>query len=116
MALNGGEAQAGGTSSYFAVTDSASLEAALTAIVGAVTSCTLPLAGVPVRLTNVAVSASDSSGNMVRIPQDPSDGWTFTNSTLNAIVLNGTACANLRSGSYTNFQFVYACDGVVICI
>ncbi len=116
MALNGGEAQAGGTSSYFAVTDGASLEAALTAIVGAVASCTLPLTNVPPGLTNVAVSATKSSGTTVQIRQDPSDGWTFTDSSEDAIILNGTACANLRSGTYTNFQFIYACDGAVICI
>ena len=116
MALDGGEAQTGGTSSYLAVTDSASLEAALTAIVGAVASCTLPLTDVPAGLTNVAISARDSSGNNVKIPEDSSDGWTFTDSSEDAILLNGTPCANLRSGAYTNFQFVYACDGVIICI
>ena len=116
LALNGGEAQAGGTSSYFAATDSASLEQALTAIVGAAASCTLPLVDVPLNLTNVAVSATDGSGNNVKIRQDSSDGWTFTDSREVAIVLNGATCANLRSGAYTNFQFVYACDGVVICI
>ena len=116
MALDGGEAQAGGTSSYFAVTDRASLEEALTAIAGAVASCTLPLTDVPVGLTNVAVAATESSGDLVKIPQDPSDGWTFTDSSEDAITLHGTACANLRSGAYTNFQYVYACDGVTICI
>ena len=116
LALNGGEAQAGGTTSYFAVADSASLEEALTAIVGAAASCTLPLIDVPTALTDVAVSATDSSGKNVGIPQDGSDGWTFTDSNRVAITLNGSACANLRSGAYTNFQLVYACAGVIICI
>jgi hypothetical protein len=116
LALNGGEAQSGATSSYFAVTDSASLEEALTAIVGTAASCTLPLIDVPAGLTNVAVSATDSSGHNVAIPQDSSEGWTFTDSSEVAIVLNGPACANLRSGAYTNFQLVYACAGVIICI
>jgi len=116
MALNGGEAQAGGTSSYFAVTDSASLEAALTAIVGTVASCTLPLTDVPAGLTNVAVAVSDASGNRVEIPQDSSDGWTFTDASMRAIILNGPVCASLQSGAYTNVEFVYACDGEVICI
>jgi hypothetical protein len=116
MALNGGEAQTGGATSYFAVADSASLEAALTAITGAVASCTLPLTDAPLALTNVAVSAADSSGRNVEIPQDPTDGWTFTDAREDAIILNGTPCTNLRSGAYTNFQFVYACAGVLICI
>ncbi len=47
MAINGGGAEIGGTTSYYAVTDSTSLEAALTAIVGAAASCTLPLTNVP---------------------------------------------------------------------
>jgi hypothetical protein len=112
-----GKAQTGGTSSYLAVTDSASLEAALTtAIVGAVASCTFPLTDVPVGLTNLAISARDSSGSNVKIPQDSSHGWTFTDSSEDAILLDGTPCANLRSGAYTSFQFVCACDGVIICI
>jgi len=116
MAQGGGEAQAGGSSSYFAATDSASLAAALTAIVGTVTSCTLPLIDAPEQLTNVAVAATDASGRIVKIPQDSSDGWSFTDVNEDAILLNGMACANLRSGAYTNFQFVYACAGVIICI
>ena len=116
MAQGGGEAQAGGSSSYFAATDSASLAAALTAIVGAVTSCTLPLTDAPGQLTNVAVAATDASGHIVKIPEDPSDGWSFTDLSEDAILLKGMACANLRSGAYTNFQFVYACAGVIICI
>jgi von Willebrand factor type A domain len=116
MADNGGEAQAGATTSYYAAMDSTSLEAALTAVVGTVVSCTLPLTNVPPNLTNIAVAASESSGSLVKIPEDSSDGWSFTNASMNAIILNGTACAQLRSGAYTNFQFIYACDDVEICI
>ena len=70
----------------------------------------------PAGLTNVAVAAMESSGDLVKIPQDPSEGWTFTDSSEDAIILHGTPCENLRSGAYTNFQFFYACDAVVICI
>jgi hypothetical protein len=35
---------------------------------------------------------------------------------MDAVTLNGTACANRRSGAYTNFRFIYACDGAIICI
>ncbi len=52
----------------------------------------------------------------VKVPLDPSDGWSFTDATMDAIILNGTACANLRSGAYSNFQFISACADVNICI
>jgi hypothetical protein len=32
------------------------------------------------------------------------------------IVLNGTACAQLQSVTLTQYQFIYACQGVHICI
>ena len=116
MAMSGGEAQTGGSTSYYAATDPAALEAALNAIVGIVASCTIPLTNVPSNLSNVAVSAQDSSGKPVKIAQDPTNGWSYTDNSMTTIVLNGTACTDLQNGTYTNFQFVYACAGTTICI
>ena len=55
MAMNGGEAQTGGATSYYAATDQAALATALNQIVGKVASCTLPLPGKPQDPTNVIV-------------------------------------------------------------
>jgi hypothetical protein len=63
----------------------------------------------------VAVSAENPSGARVEITQDPTNGWSFDATKAN-IVLNGTACDELQSGTYKNFQFIYACAGVTICI
>jgi von Willebrand factor type A domain len=116
MATNGGYPQSGAATQYYSVTDTASLEAALSKIVGMVASCTIPLTNVPANLSNVAVSAQDTSGKPVEILEDPTNGWSYTNGNMNVIQLNGTACDNLQSGSYSNFQFLYACDGTIICI
>ena len=116
MATNGGYPQSGAATQYYDVTDTTSLEAALNKIVGMVASCTIPLTNVPPNLSNVAVSANDSSGKPVKIEQDPANGWSYTSSSMNAIQLNGTACSNLQSGAYSNFQFLYACEGTTICI
>ena len=35
---------------------------------------------------------------------------------MQSVNLNGTSCANLKNGTYTNFQFYYACPGQTIHI
>jgi len=116
FAINGGQAQTGAATSYYAATDEASLEAALNKIVGVVASCTIPLTGVPANLTNVAVSVDNAAGTPTKVPEDPTNGWTYTDATNTAIQLHGSSCDGVKSGTYTNVQFVYACDGVPICI
>jgi hypothetical protein len=115
MANAGGEPQMGAATSFYSVTDTAGLEAALNTIVGKIASCTIPLGTVNGTLDNVAVSAQDPSGGRVAIMEDPTNGWSF-DPTKTIITLNGTACTDLQNGMYTNFQFIYACSGVIICI
>jgi len=116
FAINGGQAQTGAATSYYAATDEASLEAALNKIVGVVASCTIPLTGVPQNLTNVAVSVDDASGNPTKVPEDATNGWTYTDTTNTAIQLHGSYCDSVKGGTYTNVKFVYSCDGQPICI
>jgi len=116
FAINGGQAQTGAATSYYAATDEASLEAALAKIVGVVASCTIPLTGVPANLTNVAVSVDDASGNPNKVPESSTNGWEYTDATKTAIQLYGMYCDSVNAGTYTNVKFVYACDGVPICI
>ncbi len=116
FAINGGEAQTGAASSYYAATDEAALEAALSAIVGKVASCTIPLTNVPAGQTNVAVSVDTSAGTPTKVPQDPTNGWSYTDATNKAIQLNGSYCSGIKDGTYTNVQFVYSCNGQPICI
>ena len=116
MAINGGQAQTGASTSYYAATDEAALEAALMAIVGKVASCTIPLTGVPAGQTNVAVSVDDASGQATKVPNDPTNGWTYTDSTDTKIQLNGTYCDGVKNGTYSNVQFLYSCNGQPICV
>jgi len=116
MAVNGGFPQQGAATQYYSVSDTAGLEAVLNQIVGMVASCTIPLTNVPSNLSNVAVSAKDSTGKTIEIQPDPNNGWSYTNGQMNVIRLNGSSCDNLQSGAYTDFQFLYACAGETICI
>jgi catechol-2,3-dioxygenase len=116
MAVNGGEAQTGAATQYYAVTDTAGLETVLAQIIGKAVSCTIPLTGVSGDLDKVAVSAKDASGNTIEIMQDSVNGWSYTDATKTAIILNGDACNNLKSVTYTGFQFIYTCATGMIMI
>lgn len=115
-AVNGGEAQTGAATQYYSVTDTAGLETVLAQIVGKTVSCTIPLTGVSGDLDKVAVSAKDASGNTIEIMQDAVNGWSYTDATKTAIILNGDACNNLKSVTYTGFQFIYTCATGMIMI
>jgi hypothetical protein len=115
LAIAGGQPQTGGTTSYYAATDEASLEAALTAIVGKVASCLIALPAAAIGQTNVAVSVNDASGKATKVPEDNNNGWSYTNNGA-AIQLNGSYCDNVKGGTYTNVQFLYSCNGQPICI
>ena len=67
-------------------------------------------------LDKVAVSAKDASGNTIEIMQDATNGWSYTDPTKTAIILNGDACNNLQSVTYTDFQFLYTCATGMITI
>jgi len=64
----------------------------------------------------VAVSVDDASGKPTKVPEDPSNGWSYTDTTMKAIQLNGSYCDSIKGGTYSNVQFVYSCDGQAICI
>lgn len=111
MAQAGGMQQNGATS-YYAVTDTASLETALTKIVGMVTSCTISLQNVPSGQWSMAIWATDSpSGKTVQIPSSATDGWEYTDTSRSSIILVGNTCDSLKNGTYSNLQFVYTCQG-----
>ena len=116
MAVNGGEAQTGAATKYYAVTDTADLLDVLGKILTSAMSCTIPLTGVDGDLDKVVVSAKDASGQTVQIPEDGTNGWSYTDASKTAIVLNGDACHSLQTVTYTGFQFVYTCSTGVICI
>jgi hypothetical protein len=116
MAVAGGEAQTGAATQYYSVTDTNSLLTALAKILKAATPCTIPLTGVNGSLDKVAVTAKDASGNTIQIMEDPTNGWSYADANKTAIVLNGDACNDLQSVTYTAFQFIYTCATGNICI
>jgi len=115
LAINGGEPQSGGATSYYAATDEAALEAALNQIVGRVASCTLPLPARPQDPTNVVV---EDVPTKAQIPMDSAhaEGWDYTDATDTAIQLYGTACSNVTDNVYSDIEILEGCPGTPIHI
>ena len=113
MAVAGGEAQTG-TTSYYAVADTASLEAALTKIVGMVASCVVPLNNIPSGQWSIAIFVTDSTGKVIEVANNQTDGWFYTDTAKSSVTLVGTTCDNVKNGVYSNLQFVYTCQGQII--
>jgi hypothetical protein len=118
FATAGGEPKTGSADGnlFYEVNSTSDLVAALTKIVGQATSCSFPLTGVSGALEKVAVSAKDAAGNTIEIMQDDTNGWSYTDATKTAIILNGDACKNLKSVTYTGFQFIYTCSTGIITL
>ena len=79
-------------------------------------SCTVSLSAAPAGFNNVAVSAKDTVTNKtIAIQEDPANGWSYDANKQN-ILLNGDACTKLKNRTYTDLNFIYACEGTHICI
>ena len=62
--------------------------------------------------TTLAVQALTGGGSVwIDVPEDPSNGWSFTSPNLDGVILNGSACTSTMDGSYNQFQLYYGCPG-----
>jgi hypothetical protein len=110
-AVAGGYPQTNGTTSYYQVTDTQSLSDTLMSIIGLATSCTIPLDGTPQNVDewNIAITATDSSGNVAPVPNSATDGWAYTDTSRTSVTLVGTYCDGMKNGSFTDFKFLFTC-------
>jgi hypothetical protein len=89
---------------YYPVSDPSSLGVALSSIAGSVVSCRLALASAPPDPTAITVKTPAGA----TIPRDAANGWTYDPVTT-AIVLAGSACADVRSGALTSVTVIVPC-------
>ncbi len=92
---------------YYLVTDTASLEAALTTIAASATPCSFALPPPPAG-SILAISAVTSGGS-VTVPKDPANGWAYA-ADMKSVALNGTACASVQQGTYTSITASFVCS------
>jgi hypothetical protein len=114
MADNGGVPQTGAATSYYAVSDTATLETALNSILSGIVSCTIAVPPDPPANSTVGISVTTGGGD-IAVPKDPTNGWSYS-SDGKSILFNGTACSSLMNGSYSNIIFSYTCAGGTIII
>ena len=99
-------ASSGGTTDYYPVSSPQQLVDAFAAISQIVASCTFTLSSTPPDINNVAVYLDK---NLVQ--KDPANGWSFGGGN-QTIVLNGTTCDSVKSGTATSVELLFGCPGV----
>jgi hypothetical protein len=109
MAINGGMPQTGGATSFYQVTDTASLVAALNTILGRVGSCQFNIGMAP--NSSTSNDKIDVFGDGVPISRDPShvDGWDYSNAEHTAIEVYGPRCDAIKAGSTMNVTVTFRC-------
>lgn len=106
LATAGGTAR-GSEPQYYSVTttDSAAFETALAQIAAKITAtCVFPLSPAPPDPKLLNIYFDD-----VVVPQDPSNGWSYSNGTLTLV---GTACKQVTSGAVLNLRVIAGCPTV----
>jgi hypothetical protein len=109
MAINGGMPQMGGATSFYQVTDTASLVAALNTILGRVGSCQFEIGQAPNTMTSNDLI--DVFGDGMPIPRDTThtDGWDYSNAAHTAIEVFGPRCDSVKAGTTVNVTVTFRC-------
>jgi Mg-chelatase subunit ChlD len=103
-------ARTGGTNSYYPVSSTAELNAALSSIAKAVaTTCTYKVAKAPPDKGLVFVYVDKKF-----VGEDDADGWTFdpSDATGATVTLTGAYCEDILSGAATQVQIIFGCPNV----
>jgi len=109
MAVAGGRPQTGAATSFYSVSDTASLVTALNSILGRVASCKFNIGAAPNTMTSV--DYIDVFGDGTKIPQDPShaNGWDYTNAAHTAIEVHGPTCDAILAGTIMTVTVTFQC-------
>jgi hypothetical protein len=109
LAINGGMPQTGAATSFYQVTDTASLVAALQTILGRVGSCQFDIGTAP--NSSTSNEKIDVFGDGVPIPRDQShgDGWDYSNAAHTAIEVYGPRCDAVKAGTTMTVTVTFRC-------
>jgi hypothetical protein len=108
MAVEGGHPQ------YYSVASKVEFATALQAVVGVTSTCmfvvpTPPTTDGTTSRADISVNGTASNGSVTTIPPDASNGWTYTDAGMKAILLHGTACDVLKATVITGVTIVFHC-------
>jgi hypothetical protein len=107
--MAGGMPQTGAATSFYSVTDTASLVSALNAILGRVASCKFNVGDAPNSMTSV--DQIDVYGDSTMIAKDPNhaNGWDYTNAGHTAIEVYGPQCDAIVKGTIKTVTVTFRC-------
>jgi hypothetical protein len=108
MATNGGYPLIGGANAFYTPADD--LSAALQPISAPAAGCSIAIASAAEPGITLAISGMLANGNQIPVPEDPNNGWTFTDGSETIVTFNGSACESLKDGVYTGVSVTYQCD------
>jgi len=96
---------------YFLADDAATLQAALLAITGQISSCLFPLASPPPVPNDPNKAGVYLGSGMTKIPYDAtrSNGWAYTDSTDAAIEIYGSWCSMIQADGAGAVQVIFGC-------
>ena len=106
VAIAGGRPQTGGTTSYYQVNDAAALSSALGTIVGQAASCSFNIGPAPADTTTKGLGVF---GDGTQIPMDMTNGWSFKDASMTTIILNGTICDQVMTGTVHDVSVAFVC-------
>jgi hypothetical protein len=109
MATAGGYPQSGAATQYYAVSDTAGFASVLRTLVGMASTCNF---SIPTPPTNDGTTSREDisvTGDNGTIPQDPTNGWTYTDSTHTSITLHGSSCDAVMAGTIMTVTIVFNC-------
>jgi hypothetical protein len=110
MAIAGGVPRMGATPPYYPVASQQELVDALNAIITIAGSCTFP---VPEPPTPDGTTSRDkivvNADNTTTIPNDATNGWTYTDASHTQIELHGSYCDSVMAGTISTVTIIFKC-------
>lgn len=100
-----------GTPSYYPVTSAADLSAAIRTLVGVAASCTFQIGPAPTTDGTTNLGKINVFGDGTEITRDPThtNGYDYTDATMNAIQVHGPLCDQILSGAIRDVTVTFIC-------
>jgi len=114
MAVEGGFPQMGQPTQYYPVSSTTEFAAVLRTLVGMASTCNFSIPTPPTMdgttsREDISVTGGSGTPTDPAIPQDATNGWTYTDTTHTSITLHGSACDQVTAGTITTVTIIFNC-------
>ena len=111
MADAGGLARTGTTPSYYPVSNTSDLAAAIRTLIGVAATCTFQIGPNPSTDGTTSLDKIDVLGDGNAISRDPShtNGYDYTDTTMQSIQVYGALCDQIMSGTIKDVTVAFRC-------